>query len=198
MGGVWQEWSGLIIGSALGAIAAAVGTVLLARRRIRHGVPAGWARRSSAAEIWMVAGTWPWVWGILTPTARESRIVTPLGGLHAIFDPGLSWAAQQIGGNLLVFAAFGFLAPIRWRLRPVPVLLVGLGASALLETCQYVLDLGRVTDLDDVIFNGGGAFLAALASRPWWRRDTRSVTDFPIGDLRTTSVGGGRYGERST
>jgi glycopeptide antibiotics resistance protein len=198
MSGVWQEWSALIIGAAVGTIAAVIATVLLARRRVRRGVPAGWAWRSTIAEIWMVAGTWPWVWGILTPTEGESRIVTPLGGLHEIIDPGPAWTAQQIGGNLLVFAAFGFLAPIRWRLRPVHVLLIGLSASALLETLQYVLDLGRITDLDDVIVNGGGAFLAALLSRRWWRRDTRSVTDYPEDALRTTSVGGGRYGERST
>jgi hypothetical protein len=198
MNEVWQEWGGLIIGSAISTIAAAVGTVLLARRRIRRGVPMDLAWRATVAEIWMVAGTWPFVWGILTPADGGSRIVTPLGGLHEIFDPGLSWAAQQIIGNLLVFAAFGFLAPVRWQIRPVHVLLLGLSASALLETLQYVLDLGRVTDLNDVIFNGGGAFLAALASRLWWRRDTRSVTDSPGDDLRTTSVGGGRYGERST
>jgi glycopeptide antibiotics resistance protein len=146
----------------------------------------------------MVAGTVPWIWGILTPVDGESRIVTPLGGLREILHPGPAWAAEQIGGNLLVFAAFGFLAPIRWRIRPVTILLICAGASTLLETLQYVLDLGRVTALDDVVFNAGGAFLASFLSRRWWRRDTRSVTDYREDDMRTTSVAAGRYGERST
>jgi hypothetical protein len=191
-------WDDVLAGLVVFVATAVAVTVALGRRRVRAGVPVGWAWRSAVAEVWMVAGTVPWIAGILTPTGGESRIVTPLGGLYEILSPGPLWAAEQIGGNLLVFAAFGFLAPVRWRIRPVQILLLGIAASTLLETLQYVLDLGRVTALDDIVFNSLGGFLAAFASRRWWRTGTRSVTDSREGDLRTTSVPACRYGERST
>lgn len=77
-----------------------------------------------------------------------------------------------IGGNLLVFAALGFFAPMRFAaLASVPrVLALGAGCSVLVETAQYVLRLDRVSSVDDVLVNATGALLAALASRRWWRR----------------------------
>jgi glycopeptide antibiotics resistance protein len=36
------------------------------------------------------------------------------------------------------------------------------------EVLQYVLDLGRVSSVDDVLVNAVGAVLAALCSRRWW------------------------------
>lgn len=60
-------------------------------------------------------------------------------------DPGV--AVAQIGGNLLVFAAFGALAPLRFRaLARLPVI-IGLAAAGSLtvETLQYALALGRVS-----------------------------------------------------
>jgi glycopeptide antibiotics resistance protein len=74
-----------------------------------------------------------------------------------------------IGGNLLVFAALGFFAPIRFAaLASVPrILALGAGCSVLVETAQYVLRLDRVSTVDDVLVNAAGAVLAGLASRRW-------------------------------
>jgi len=65
---------------------------------------------------------------------------------------------------------------VRWRLgdgRTGTVLwMVAAGAasgSALVETLQWALDLGRVSSVDDVLLNTAGAVLAALATRRWWR-----------------------------
>jgi glycopeptide antibiotics resistance protein len=76
-----------------------------------------------------------------------------------------------IGGNLLVFAALGFFAPIRFAApASLPrILALGAGCSILIETAQYVLRLDRVSSVDDVLVNAAGAVLAGLASRRWWR-----------------------------
>ncbi|WP_243704687.1 VanZ family protein [Micromonospora sp. KC723] len=94
----------------------------------------------------------------------------PLVDVVDLLDDGPATAVVQVVGNLLVFAALGFLAPVRWAaLAGVGRLfLLGVAGSALVEWLQYALDLGRVTSVDDVLINATGAALAALASRPRW------------------------------
>ncbi|MEK8107132.1 VanZ family protein [Micromonospora sp. M12] len=79
-------------------------------------------------------------------------------------------ATFQVVGNLLVFAALGFFAPIRFAaLTSIPrILTLAAGCSILVEAAQYVLRLDRVSSVDDVLLNAAGAGLAALASRRWW------------------------------
>ena len=82
---------------------------------------AAWALRSSLAEVGMVVGTVPWVWMILTPIpgiARGKNLI-PFQDLANQFHVGFAFAAMQIGGNLLVFAALGFLLPMRFRVAAV-------------------------------------------------------------------------------
>jgi glycopeptide antibiotics resistance protein len=81
------------------------------------------------------------------------------------------WALVQVVGNLLVFAALGFLTPVRFAaLASIPRVLALAGScSVLVEVAQYVLQLHRVSSVDDVLLNTAGAGLAALASRRWWR-----------------------------
>jgi glycopeptide antibiotics resistance protein len=75
-------------------------------------------------------------------------------------------AVVQIGGNLLVFAAFGGFAVMRYpRARPWHVALVAAGLSTVVEVAQYVLDLGRVSSVNDVLLNAAGAGLAAAVVR---------------------------------
>jgi hypothetical protein len=168
----WALWGVQVVA---GLIALPIGVLvalrLAARRRIA-GASASWAARSAVAEVGMVVGTFPWVWMTLTYNPRGIRGVNlvPLADLHRQFHVGLGYAALQIGGNLLVFAALGFFMPIRWRVGPAAVLAVATVGSATIETLQYVLDLGRYSSVDDILVNTVGAVLAALLSRPWWRR----------------------------
>lgn len=122
----------------------------------------------SLAEVGMVYGTVPPVWLILLPGDEDGAVVNmvPLRDL-------LTMDAGQIVGNLLVFAALGFLGPLRFAaLASVRrVLALGAGCSILVETAQYILQLDRVSSVDDVLLNTVGAGLAALASRGWWRVD---------------------------
>ncbi|MDT5036942.1 MAG: hypothetical protein QOE03_2127 [Micromonosporaceae bacterium] len=145
---------------------------LLVRRRQRAGSSPARAWRATLAEVGMVVGTLPPVWLVLTPADGPSRIVDPLRGLHENLAGGPLSASVQVVGNLFVFAAFGLLGPVRWRIGVREVLLVAAVASVVLEASQYLFDLGRVSDLVDVVLNAGGAGLAAICVRRWWHTGT--------------------------
>src|SRR5690606_10006398 len=106
--------------------------------------------------------------------------LVPLQDLAAILGDG---AVGQVVGNLLVFAALGFFAPVRYAaLASVPrVLALAAGCSFLVEAAQYALRLDRVSSVDDVLLNAAGAGLAALASRHWWR-DARPASATPVAE----------------
>ncbi|MFJ1790479.1 VanZ family protein [Kitasatospora griseola] len=173
----WEPWFGTINGVVFWAVAAlplsAVLVWALARRRRGAG-----AWRRSFAEVAMVHGTVPWVWMIMLPgpgagVASRRVSLLPLRDLCAILAEGPPVTATvQIVGNLLVFAALGCFAPVRFRaLASVPrILMLGAACSVLVETAQYVLWLDRVSSVDDVLLNATGAGLAALASRRRWCR----------------------------
>ncbi|MQY08734.1 VanZ family protein [Actinomadura macrotermitis] len=164
----WHRWvatfNGVALITVLALPPAALAAWALARRRKAAGVPAPW--RMSLAEVGIVYGTVPCAWIILLP-GDENGAVVNLVPLHDL----LTMDAGQIIGNMLVFAALGFLVPLRFAaLASVPrALALGAGCSALLEILQYLLRLDRVSSVDDVLLNAAGAGLAALASRPWWR-----------------------------
>jgi glycopeptide antibiotics resistance protein len=44
-----------------------------------------------------------------------------------------------------------------------------------IETLQWVLDMGRFSSVDDVLVNAVGAYAAAWLAYPWWRRRTSVV-----------------------
>ncbi len=159
----------LLVGVPLGALA--VG--LLVRARRRAGWSRSWAWRASISEVGMLVGTAPWLWMILTPTGGAGGLqLVPLRDLLDVVRGGDTLV--QLAGNLLAFAAVGFFLPIRLRLAParwVPAVvgLVGAGLSVVVEALQFVLPLGRVSSVDDVIVNALGAALASLLSVRWWR-----------------------------
>ncbi|WP_317447076.1 VanZ family protein [Streptomyces collinus] len=147
----------------------------LARRRRAVGDTSAW--RTSPAEVGMVHGTVPFVWLTMMPGAGAGTVpgrvsLVPLRDLVTMGPLG-------IAGNLVVFAAPGFFAPMRFAaLASLPrVLALGAGCSALVETAQYVLRLDRVSSVDDVLVNAAGAVLAALASRRWWRTPAGAPSD---------------------
>lgn len=171
MAQVWRDWGGVVAASVATVPLAALIMALLAAWRRRCGTPRRTAWRRSFAEVGIVAGTLPWVWMILTPQpARREVHLVPLSDLANQLSGEPVKAALEIGGNLLVFAALGFCAPMRFAaLATVPRLfLLGAAASMVVEALQYQLDIGRVTSVDDVLVNATGAALAGLASRRWW------------------------------
>ncbi len=175
----WHGWFGTYTGVALITAAVLPLAVLavwaLARHRRASGATPAWAWRMSLAEVGIVYGTVPWVWMTMLPDrgggARARVSLVPLRDLLTILAGDPVTATAQVVGNLLVFAALGFLAPMRFAaLASVPrILALAAGCSVLIETAQYVLPLHRVSSVDDVLLNTAGAGLAALASRRWWR-----------------------------
>ncbi|SCL25407.1 VanZ family protein [Micromonospora inyonensis] len=164
--GCYDTFNGVVLMMLVGLPLAALVVWALAHRRRAAGVTS--ARRRSLAEVGMAYGTVPMVWLTLMPGPGAGIVpgrvsLVPLRDLVTMGPVG-------IGGNLLIFAALGFFAPIRFAaLASVPrILALGAGCSMLVETAQYVLRLDRVSSVDDVLVNATGAGLAALASRRWW------------------------------
>ncbi|MFJ5059833.1 VanZ family protein [Streptomyces nigra] len=169
--GCYDTFNGVVLMTLVTVPLAVLVAYALAWRRQKRGVPVAW--RLSLAEVGMVHGTVPFVWLILMPGAAAGRVpgrvsLVPLRDLVTMGPLGIT-------GNLLVFAALGLFAPMRFAaLASVPrVLALGAACSVLVETAQYVLRLDRVSSVDDVLVNAAGAALAALASRRWWRVPAR-------------------------
>ena len=185
----WHGWVGTFTGVAFITVAALPLATLavwaLARRRSATGTTPAWAWRMSLAEVGIVYGTMPWVWMTMLPGDRAGTVpgrvsLVPLRDLLTILaDRGPVELTGQVVGNLLVFAALGFFAPLRFAaLASVPrILTLAAACSVLVETAQYVLQLDRVSSVDDVLLNTAGAGLAALASRRWWRATARASGD---------------------
>ncbi|MGW4643188.1 VanZ family protein [Sphaerisporangium sp. NPDC004334] len=163
----WQLWRYVVVATLVLLPAAVAAAHLLARRRARQGHPH--PARTAYADVFIVAGTLPWVWMILTPGTAPGVSLVPLRDLAELARGPFGAMFAQVGGNLLVFAALGALLPIR-SARFAPLWRIGLLAAALsliVEALQYGLRLGRVSSADDVLLNTAGAVLAALATRPW-------------------------------
>ena len=168
--GCYDTENGVLLMMLVGLPLAALVAWVLARLRRVTG-------RTSLAEVGMVYGTVPLVWITLMPGPGAGLVpgrlsLIPLRDLVTMGPIG-------IGGNLLIFAALGFFAPIRFAaLASVPrILALGAACSILVETAQYVLRLDRVSSVDDVLVNAVGAALAGLASHHWWRTCPTSVPE---------------------
>jgi len=175
--GCFDTFNGVVLITLLALPLSALVVWALARRRLAAGVTSAW--QLSLAEVGMVHGTVPFVWMTLMPGSGAGVVparlsLVPLQDLFVMGPLG-------IVGNLLVFAALGFFAPMRFAaLATVPrVFALAAGCSVLIEAAQYVLQLDRVSSVDDVLLNAAGAASAALASRRWWRIERESLSDQP-------------------
>ncbi|MGW5615074.1 VanZ family protein [Streptomyces sp. NPDC003877] len=175
--GCFDTFNGVLLMTVVTLPPAALVVWVLARRRRAAGAASPW--RTSLAEVGLVHGTVPFVWMTMMPGGAGPDTVPARVSLVPLRDL-VTMGPLGIAGNLLIFAALGFFAPMRWAaLASVPrILALGAGCSALVETAQYVLRLDRVSSVDDVLVNATGAVLAALASRRWWRGPAKA----PSGD----------------
>ena len=175
--GCFGTFNGVVLMTLVGLPLAALAAWALARGRRAAGVTSAW--RLSLAEVGMVYGTLPFLWMTMMPGPGAGFVpgrvsLIPLRDLVTMGPLG-------IAGNLLVFAALGFFAPMRFAaLASVPrILVLAAACSVLVETAQYVLQLDRVSSVDDVLLNAVGAAAAALASRRWWRVTAAASPDRP-------------------
>ena len=151
----------------------------LAAWRIRSGRPRRDAWLDSLAEVGAVVGSVPLLFlGLTSREGANALQLVPLVDLADLAAAEPRVIVEQLAGNLFVFAAAGFFLPVRFRIG-LGVVAIGAAAAAVtLEMLQYTLLTGRVVSVDDALMNALGAVLAALASRPWWRRPrTRAVAE---------------------
>ncbi|WP_329210678.1 VanZ family protein [Streptomyces sp. NBC_00683] len=175
--GCWDTFNGVVLMTLVTLPLAVLVVWVLARLRRAGGVTSAW--RMSVAEVGMVHGTVPFLWLTMMP-GGGAGIVPARVSLVPLRDL-VTMGPLGIVGNLLVFASLGFFAPMRFAaLASLPrILALGAGCSVLVETAQYVLDLDRVSSVDDVLVNAAGAVLAGLASRRWWRTRAQAPSDRP-------------------
>lgn len=164
--------TGIIILTVLALPVAVLAVPVLAL--LRRGLGIAWraAWRKSLAEVAIVYGTVPGVMMTMVPGSMAG-LVTGTVSLEPFVDMP-TMGPVGIVGNVLIFAALGFFGPIRFSaLRSVwRVLVLATAASVTIEVMQYALLLDRVSSVDDVILNAGGATVAAILSWPLWRRRT--------------------------
>ncbi|MER7515258.1 VanZ family protein [Streptomyces sp. NPDC126499] len=177
--GCFDTFNGVVLMTLVTLPAALLVAGALARLRRGRGVDGSVAWRRSLAEVGMVHGTVPFLWLTMMP-GGGAGVVPARVSLVPLRDL-VTMGSLGIAGNLLVFAALGFFAPMRWAApATVPrVLALGAGCSVLVETAQYVLRLDRVSSVDDVLVNATGALLAGLASRRWWRTGAPGASLMP-------------------
>ncbi|MET7368013.1 VanZ family protein [Streptomyces sp. NPDC005566] len=175
--GCWDTFNGVVLMTLVTLPLALLVVWVLARLRRAAGATSAWRR--SVAEVGMVHGTVPFLWLTMMP-GGGAGVVPARVSLVPLRDL-VTMGTLGIVGNLLVFASLGFFAPIRFAvLASLPrILALGAGCSLLVETAQYVLDLDRVSSVDDVLVNAVGAVLAALASRRWWCTREEAPSDRP-------------------
>ncbi|OIJ24184.1 VanZ family protein [Nocardioides luteus] len=162
--------TGIVVLAVLAFPVAVLAVPLLAVLRRVFGVAWRRAWRHSLAEVAIVYGTVPGLLLTMVP-GSEAGLVPGAVSLEPFTDLP-TMGRIGIVGNLILLAALGFFAPIRFRgLRSIwRVLGLALAVSVSIEVLQYALMLDRVSSVDDVILNAGGATAAAILSWPWWRR----------------------------
>ncbi|GAB1824580.1 VanZ family protein [Herbidospora sp. RD11066] len=168
----WALWGHVVIATLL-TIPVGWGVAHLltrARERSNHPEPA----RTAYVDVFIVIGTAPWIWMILTPgdpsTPGRAVGLVPFHDLAQVVTGPASTAFVQVGGNLLVFAALGALLPLRSQklARLKIVAAVAAAGSLTVELLQYGLELHRVSSVDDILLNTTGAVLAAAMTQRWW------------------------------
>ncbi len=96
-----------------------------------------------------------------------AELSTSFGNVQVAFS---EVTLLNVGGNMALLFFFGALLPLRserfgslGRVLAVTALM-----SAGVEVLQFVLSVGRVSSVDDVLVNAAGGLLGALSTRPWW------------------------------
>ncbi|MET9483285.1 VanZ family protein [Streptomyces sp. NPDC006638] len=77
----------------------------------------------------------------------------------------------NLGGNAALLSLFGALIPMRSKRFAGTGRVAALAGllSVSIEIAQYLLSVGRISSVDDVLLNTGGAVVGALLTRRWWR-----------------------------
>lgn len=88
----------------------------------------------------------------------------PFNGIYDIIFHSVDIAVPlvNIGGNIVLFIPFGLLLSFLLKRKPlIKITFLGFLLSLLIEVIQYIYPTGRISDVNDLIFNTFGAFIGA-------------------------------------
>lgn len=116
-------------------------------------------RRTSGLALVLVILTIAAVTLVPTASAGQEQALNLVPGQRLLWPWQSSVATGNILGNITLFVPLGFLLPLLLpRLKRLgPLLLVASAASAVIEALQYMLNVGRSADINDMLFNILGA-----------------------------------------
>jgi positive regulator of sigma E activity len=156
----------LVVVVVIGVLAllglAAYARVLRQRRVVRSVV----IRRVAAAGLVLSLLAIALVTLLPTAGAGEGRVANLVPG-RGLTRPWQAIAAGNVLGNVALFVPLGLLGPVRFTLLVrLPRLVAAAAALSLgIEATQYLFDLGRAADVNDVLFNVVGAIAGWLVVR---------------------------------
>jgi glycopeptide antibiotics resistance protein len=109
------------------------------------------------------------------------RIVNlvPLKGIYDIIFHSVDIAVPivNIGGNIILFIPFGLLLSFFLKQKSlIKITSLGFLLSLLIEVIQYIYPTGRISDINDLIFNTFGTFIGAWIGNILVRSVTKIVT----------------------
>ncbi|WP_026316361.1 VanZ family protein [Actinokineospora enzanensis] len=170
-----------------------VGLVLTLHRKRR--MPARAALMKSVLDMLSLLSILPVLYlvafPVFGPTENHSVSLVPGAEISKVFaEESNLWQAL---GNLALLAPIGALVPIRYPAARTWIRsgLILLAASCAIEALQWLLPLGRITAVDDVILNVTGGMLGAALTRFWWGRRPTSRERTATLVRHPTSVGAG-------
>lgn len=100
----------------------------------------------------------------LMPTSLENHSLNlkPFLTIQELFDYATKEAIfNNIVMNIVLFIPFGFFLYLIVR-RELLVSFIGMFFSIMIETIQYILPIGRTTNIDDVILNVTGTIVGVI------------------------------------
>lgn len=149
-------------------VAVLVWVIVRSLRLIRQGRGAT-ARRLVSATL----GAWLVTLILVTTPGRGAQPGRHFELIPFGFDEPLSWRANELVVNALMFVPLGLLLPLIVRQRATLwVAICGFTISTLIEIYQYAAASGRAADSTDILLNTTGAVLAAIIAHRTYARST--------------------------
>ena len=176
--GFWRTF-GELLPLGIAGVCVLAGTLVawgrvgkVGQRRLTVLFLAIWGLSLAAVTLWPSGG---WLDANNNWQTRGINL-TPLSEIGDALTNSVTWhvPVEQIGGNLLLFAPLG-IAIVMVAGQGVPRwtgFVVGFGVGLTVEVMQWLLNVGRVSSVDDVLLAALGAGLGLLLALPLFRRVT--------------------------
>lgn len=133
-------------------------------------------RRTRLTPVVLAISLGAWLIALLFMTLRPAGSTVRLNLVPDL--GGADFSAFDTLANVAVFLPLGLILAAAGR-RALPAIVIGAAVSASVEVAQYLVDVGRAADVNDLLTNTAGAALGwsiGWALRRVGRRGTESPT----------------------